>query len=70
MKKKNPKIKLKTRKSVAKRFKITKGGKVMRRAGQIRHLQHNRSKRNLRRGKVPFMVNSTLANKIKKMLGR
>ena len=68
MKKKNPKIKLKTRKSVAKRFKITKGGKVLRRTGQLRHLRANRSKRNLRRSKVPKTVNHTLAKKIKRML--
>jgi len=69
MKKKNPKIKLKTRKSVAKRFKITKGGVILRRSGQIRHLRANRSKRNLRRGKVPKVVGPTLAKKIKRMLG-
>ena len=70
MKKKNPKIKLKTRKSFAKRFKLTKGGAVLRRSGQIRHLRANRSKRNLRRGKVPKVVGHTLAKKIKRMLGR
>lgn len=70
MKKKNQKIKLKTRKSVAKRFKLTKGGVVLRRSGQIRHLRANRSKRNLRRGKVPKVVGRTLAKKIKRMLGQ
>jgi large subunit ribosomal protein L35 len=70
MKKKNPKIKLKVRKSVAKRFKITKTGKVIRRSGQIRHLSHNRSQRNRRRGRVPKIVTKTMAKKIKKMLGR
>ncbi|MBU2051698.1 MAG: bL35 family ribosomal protein [Patescibacteria group bacterium] len=70
MKKKNPKIKIKTRKSVSKRFKITKGGVVLRRSGQIRHLRANRSKRNLRRGKVPKVANQTLAKKIKRMMVR
>ncbi len=70
MKKKNPKIKLKTRKSVIKRFKLTKGGVVLRRSGQIRHLRANRTKRNLRRGKVPKVVGHTLAKKIKRMLVR
>lgn len=69
MKKTNPKIKIKTRKSVAKRFKVTAGGKVVRRSGQIRHLAHNRSQRNKRRGRVPKTVNQTLAKKIKRMLG-
>lgn len=70
MKKTNQKIKLKTRKSVAKRFKLTKGGVVLRRTGQFRHLRHNRSKTNLRRAKVPKVVHKTMAKKIKRMLGK
>lgn len=70
MKKKNRKIKLKTRKSVVKRFKLTKGGKVIRRTGQIRHLAANRSKRNRRRSRVPRVVEKTMAKKIKRMLGK
>lgn len=70
MKKKNPKIKLKTRKSVSRRFKLTHGGWVMRRSGQVRHLRANRSKRNLRRSKVPKVVGIAMAKKIKRMLGK
>ena len=68
--KKNKKVKLKTRKSVSKRFKITKTGKVMRRGAQNRHLKANRSKRNARRGKVPKQITTKMAKKIKKMLGK
>lgn len=69
MKRKNPKIKLKTRKSVAKRFKVTKGGKVIRRSLQIRHLAHNRTKRNKRRSRVAKTVTANMAKKVKRMLG-
>lgn len=62
------KNKLKTRKSVSKRFKVTKTGKVTRRGAQNRHLKANRSKRNARRGKVPKNVSGKFATKIKKML--
>jgi large subunit ribosomal protein L35 len=62
--------KLKTRKSVAKRFKITKTGKVIRRGAQNRHLKASRSKRNTRRGKVPKTVTGKMAKKIKKMVGK
>lgn len=70
MKKKNKVIKLKTRKSVAKRFKLTKTGRVIRRSGQIRHLAANRSRRNKRRGRVMRAVAKPMAKKIKTMLGR
>lgn len=62
------KNKIKTRKSVAKRFKITKTGKVIRRGAQNRHLKANRSKRNARRGKVPKEITTKFAKKIKLML--
>jgi len=64
------KNKFKARKSVAKRFKITKTGKVIRRGAQNRHLKANRSKRNTRRGKVPKTVTGKMAKKIKKMMGK
>lgn len=68
MKKKNKKLKI--RGSVAKRFKVTKTGKVMRRAAQNRHLKTNRTKRNARRKKVPHMITGKIAKKIKKILGK
>lgn len=70
MKKKNKIIKLKPRTSVAKRFKLTGGGKIIRRGSQNRHLKANRSKRNTRRGNVPKQVINKMAVKIKKMLGK
>jgi len=70
MKKKNKIIKLKPRTSVAKRFKLTAGGKIIRRGSQNRHLKANRSKRNTRRSNVPKQVINKMAIKIKKMLGK
>jgi large subunit ribosomal protein L35 len=64
------KKKFKIRKSVAKRFRITSTGKVIRRGAQNRHLKASRSKRNIRRGKVPKVVSGKFAKKIKKMLGK
>lgn len=70
MKKKNRIIKLKARTSVSKRFKLTAGGKIMRRGAQNRHLKANRSKKNTRRSNVPKQITNKMAIKIKKMLGR
>jgi len=70
MKKKNKIIKLKTRHSVAKRFRLTKTGKVLRRSGQNRHLKANRSRRNSRRKRALRRVENRMAKKIKKMLGK
>jgi len=70
MKKKNKIIKLKPRNSVSKRFKLTGGGKIIRRGSQNRHLKANRSKRNTRRSNVPKQVINRMAVKIKKMLGK
>ena len=61
--------KLKTRKIVAKRFKITATGKVMRRAQNMRHLRRRKSKRQIRAYKVPQEVTGKMAIKIKRMLG-
>ena len=61
--------KQKTRKSVAKRFKITKTGKVIRRGSYGRHLKAGKTKKRQRRQKVPKQVTGTMAKKIKKILG-
>ena len=61
--------KQKTRKSVQKRFKITKTGKVMRRGACGRHLNAKKSKKRLRRQKVPKQITGRIAIKIKKVLG-
>lgn len=62
--------KQKTRKSVAKRFKITKTGKVLRRASYSRHLKANKSKSNLRSKKILKEVKGKYKKKIKKMIGK
>lgn len=61
--------KLKTRKAVAKRFKVTKTGKVIRRGSYSRHLKASKSKKRSRRQKVPKEVTGRMAKKIKKILG-
>jgi len=63
------KNKQKTRKGVARRFKITATGKVMRRNQNMRHLRRHKSKRAIRAYKVPVEVKGKWAKKIKKMLG-
>lgn len=63
------KIKQKTRKGVAKRFKITATGKVLRRHQNMRHLRSKKSKRTIRSYRVPVEVKGRWAKKIKQMLG-
>lgn len=60
--------KQKTRKSIAKRFKVTKTGKVLRKGSFSSHLKAGKSKRRLRRQKVPVLVPKAYAAKIKKIL--
>ena len=62
--------KIKTRRSVATRFRVTKTGKVLRRVQTMRHLRRRKSKKQLRRYKVPLEVKGKLARKIKRMLGK
>lgn len=61
--------KMKTRKVVAKRFKITATGKIMRRKQNSRHLRANKSKKAIRAYRVPVEVKGKFAKKIKRMLG-
>jgi large subunit ribosomal protein L35 len=63
------KIKQKTRKGAAKRFKITATGKVLRRSQNMRHLRRNKSKKAIRAYRVPVEVTGKWAKKIKRMLG-
>ena len=64
------KKKLKIKKSVAKRFKVTKTGKVLFRGSHIRHLRRKKSKSNLRRQKVPQRLRGVMAQKVKRALGK
>lgn len=64
------KTKIKTKKSVVKRFKVTKTGKIMR-SHQLRtsHLRKNKSKSALRRHKINVEVKKVDAKAIRRMLG-
>lgn len=62
--------KQKTRHIVAKRFKITKSGKVLRRTQGSRHLRAKKSKKQIRRFNEPKRLNSKQAKVIKRLLTR
>jgi len=62
--------KKKIKKSVSKRFKVTKRGKVIFSHQYKSHLKANKSKSRLRRQKEPGVMKGKFAKKIKKMLGK
>lgn len=62
-----PKKKIKD--SVAKRFKVTKTGKVLFAHQYGSHLKLKKSKRRIRQQKEPAVLKGEFAKKIKKMLG-
>jgi len=59
---------MKTRKSIKKRFKITKTGKVLRRAIGQNHFRAKKSGKQIRRSKKWIRVSDELAKKIKKLI--
>jgi len=61
--------KQKSRKSAVKRFKVTKGGKVLHRSQMIRHLRSKKSKSHMRRLKRMKRVTGKYEKKLKKMMG-
>ena len=61
--------KKKIKKSVSKRFKVTKTGKVLFSHQYKSHLKLNKSKRRLRRLKEPGQLTGKFAAKVKQMLG-
>lgn len=61
--------KMKIKKSVSKRFRITKTGKVLRRSQNMRHIRRNKSKKQIRKYRKPQQLTGTMAKKIKRMLG-
>jgi len=61
---------VKTKKGVAKRFKITATGKVVRRHQYGRHLRIKKSKSQKTRYGRTEVVKGRIAKKIKKMLGK
>lgn len=65
---KGPHLKLKTRKIVMKRFKITSTGKILRRTQNMRHIRRNKSAKQMRRYRLYHEVVGAMAKKIKQML--
>jgi len=61
-------MKLKTRKSITKRFKITKTGKVLRRATGLDHYRAKKSGEKIRESRKWIKVSEVEAKKIKKLL--
>ena len=59
---------MKTRKSIAKRFKITRTGKVLRRATGQDHFRAKKSGQRIRQGRKWVKIEGTLAKKIKKLI--
>jgi large subunit ribosomal protein L35 len=62
--------KQKTRKSVTRRFTVTKTGKVMRRQGFRRHLNAKKSSARKRRLSGVVATKEAFAKKIRKILGK
>lgn len=61
--------KQKTKKSAAKRFKISKTGKVIFSHQFQGHLMRKKSKRRIRRQKEPGILTGVFAQKVKRMIG-
>lgn len=61
---------MKTRKSILKRFKITKTGKVLRRPTGLNHYRAKKSGKKVRKSRKWVEVSKWEAKKIKKLLTR
>ncbi len=61
---------MKTRKSISKRFKITKNGKVLRRATGQDHYRAKKTSKQTRKGRKWVNLPKNEAKKIKKLLSR
>ncbi len=64
------KNKQKTKKSVARRFKVTKNGKVLRKQSFRGHLNAKKSSKRKRRLKGKVQTDAAHAKKIRKVLGK
>lgn len=62
--------KIKTKKTLSKKVKVTKKGKILR-SHQLRsgHLRRKKSKQSLRHHQTPLEVSKTLTKSLKRMLG-
>jgi ribosomal protein L35 len=62
--------KMKIKKSIKRRFKVTKTGKVLFRGSHVRHLRRKKSKKQVRAQKVPQELKGAWKRKVKKLLGK
>ncbi len=62
--------KQKTRKSLSRRFRVTKAGAVIHQSAFGRHLKNNKSKTQKGKYKKPKKITGAMAKKIKKVLGK
>jgi ribosomal protein L35 len=62
--------KVKTKKSLTNRLKVTKNGKVLRRQSFRRHLKASKSSKQLRGLKRTLNVTGYLARKVRKVVGK
>lgn len=62
--------KQKTKKTVKKRFKITKSGKILRGHQYAGHRRSHKSKRRIRTYKKPLELSAKQSLEIKKLLGK
>ncbi|MBC7329170.1 50S ribosomal protein L35 [bacterium] len=60
--------KLKTRKSAAKRFKVTGSGKLLRRHTRLNHLMRKKSEARVRRLRREAEVDKTMEKRIRKLI--
>ncbi len=59
---------MKTRKSITKRFKITKTGKVLRRTTGLNHYRAKKTGKQIRKSRKWIKVSKAEAKKIKKLI--
>jgi large subunit ribosomal protein L35 len=61
-------MKIKTRKSAAKRFKVTGSGKIMRRRSHARHILTKKARKRVRKLGSPAQVSQADQGRVKRML--
>jgi large subunit ribosomal protein L35 len=61
---------MKTRKSITKRFKITKNGKILRRLSGANHYRVKKSGDRVRKGRKWVVMNESEAKKIRKLVAK
>ena len=61
--------KQKSRRSLTRRVKVTKNGKIKHRTQNMRHLRRRKSKAQIRRMKAPKFLSGAVRKKVMRMLG-